>query len=132
MFASSSGPGEGSGAATTATVLASQKTHSDPNSYTPSHSSHDDDAAARLLLQVSSKRDAPHGLGCIVFSDGNEYSGEWRQGLKHGSGEFLFPDGESYAGRYERNRMKGCGVYLYATGDIYEVNGIVLAQRSCY
>jgi hypothetical protein len=67
------------------------------------------------------RREVPHGLGRIVFKDGNEYSGEWRYGLKHGVGEFLFPDGEFYAGTYHKNSMSGYGLYIYTTGDIYEV-----------
>ena len=71
--------------------------------------------------------EVPHGLGRIVFKDGNEYSGEWRHGLKHGVGEFLFPDGEFYAGTYQKNSMSGYGLYIYTTGDIYEV--IILTQN---
>ncbi len=88
----------------------------------------DSEAAAAGAAGGAPEEGVPHGLGRIVFTDGNEYSGEWRGGVKHGVGEFLFPDGETYAGTYDQNSMTGCGVYVYATGDVYEVGEVIAVK----
>ena len=41
----------------------------------------------------------PHGVGTVVYPDGNKYVGEWMNGLFHGQGIYT-TDGYSYVGEY--------------------------------
>ena len=43
----------------------------------------------------------PHGVGTVVYTDGNKYVGEWMNGLFHGQGIYTSAsDGYSYVGEY--------------------------------
>ena len=43
----------------------------------------------------------PHGIGTVVYPDGNKYVGEWMNGLFHGQGIYtIASDGYSYVGEY--------------------------------
>ena len=43
----------------------------------------------------------PHGVGTLVYPDGNKYVGEWMYGLFHGQGIYtIASDGYSYVGEY--------------------------------
>ena len=43
----------------------------------------------------------PHGVGTLVYPDGNKYVGEWMKGLFHGQGIYtVASDGYSYIGEY--------------------------------
>ena len=43
----------------------------------------------------------PHGVGTLVYPDGNKYVGEFMNGLFHGQGIFTISgDGYSYIGEY--------------------------------
>ncbi len=43
----------------------------------------------------------PHGVGTLVYPDGNKYVGEWMNGLFHGQGIFtIASNGYIYIGEY--------------------------------
>ena len=43
----------------------------------------------------------PHGVGTLVYPDGNKYVGEWMNGLFHGQGIYtIASNGYSYVGEY--------------------------------
>ena len=43
----------------------------------------------------------PHGVGTLVYPDGNKYVGEWMNGLFHGQGIYtIASDGYSYVCEY--------------------------------
>ena len=43
----------------------------------------------------------PHGVGTVVYPDGNKYVGEWMNGLFHGQGIYtVASDGYNYVGEY--------------------------------
>ena len=43
----------------------------------------------------------PHGVGTLVYPDGNKYVGEWINGLFHGQGIYtVASDGNSYIGEF--------------------------------
>ena len=43
----------------------------------------------------------PHGVGTVVYPDGNKYAGEWVNELFHGQGRYtIASDGYSYVGEY--------------------------------
>ena len=43
----------------------------------------------------------PHGVGTVVYPDGNKYVGEWMNGLFHGQVIYtIASDGYNYVGEY--------------------------------
>ena len=43
----------------------------------------------------------PHGVGTLIYPDGNKYVGEWMNGLFHGQGIYtIASNGYSYVGEY--------------------------------
>ena len=43
----------------------------------------------------------PHGVGTLLYPDGNKYVGEWMNGLFHGQGIYtIASNGYSYVGEY--------------------------------
>ncbi|OQS05814.1 hypothetical protein THRCLA_02101 [Thraustotheca clavata] len=61
----------------------------------------------------------PHGCGCIYFSNGGYYAGEFDNGQKHGYGVQSYPNGSRYGGSFVNNEREGYGIYLIATGVRY-------------
>ncbi|KYN02469.1 PREDICTED: radial spoke head 1 homolog [Cyphomyrmex costatus] len=61
-----------------------------------------------------------HGEGTYVFKNGARYNGDWRHGQKYGQGTFWYPDGTRYEGEWRRNAKHGFGTYCYMNNDIYE------------
>ena len=59
------------------------------------------------------------GWGKITFPDGEEYEGEWLNGMKHGRGRVIFANGEEYIGQWDRNRREGLGSYTFPDGEKY-------------
>ena len=61
----------------------------------------------------------PHGIGTVVYPDGNKYVGEWMNGLFHGQGIYTTAsDGYSYVGEYRigslwNGSMKGKDGTIY-------------------
>ena len=69
------------------------------------------------------KNDKKHGKGIYTSSNGNKYSGEFRNGLKNGQGTLTYGKGElegdMYEGEFKDDRKQGQGKYTYAKGDTY-------------
>ncbi len=72
----------------------------------------------------------PHGIGTVVYPDGNKYVGEWMNGLFHGQGIYTTAsDGYIYVGEYRigslwNGTMKGKD----GTIDYKVVNGEKIKQ----
>ncbi|DAZ98031.1 TPA: hypothetical protein N0F65_004521, partial [Lagenidium giganteum] len=47
------------------------------------------------------------------------YEGMYVLGERHGIGKMVFPNGDTYHGEWRRNKMNGDGSYMYANGDIF-------------
>lgn len=61
------------------------------------------------------------GEGTWKSDDGSLYSGMLRRGgVRHGKGEFSLPNGDEYRGEFKDGMMHGVGRYTTADGDIYE------------
>ena len=48
----------------------------------------------------------PHGVGTVVYPDGNKYVGEFMNGLFHGQGKYtISSNGYSYVGEYRMSSL---------------------------
>ncbi|XP_035770375.1 MORN repeat-containing protein 4-like [Neolamprologus brichardi] len=54
--------------------------------------------------------------GSFTYSNGEEYHGEWKEGLRHGLGQLTFSDGTCYTGQFENGLFNGCGVLVFPDG----------------
>ena len=61
---------------------------------------------------------------CMIYSDGNQYEGEWRISKRWGSGKMTYTNKDIYEGQWKSDRREGYGIYEYADGakkgDIYK------------
>jgi len=87
-----------------------------------------DDPRGRLeyvgqLVRRLGDRDADDyvedGLGCMTWTDGAEYAGEFRDGILDGFGHETYADGTTYKGQFENDNRHGLGVYSMQSGDRY-------------
>ena len=46
----------------------------------------------------------PHGVGTVVYPDGNKYVGDFMNGLFHGQGTLIFPDGIKFVGDFREDK----------------------------
>lgn len=60
------------------------------------------------------------GQGCMSWTNGDKYDGEFLAGLFHGKGKFVSGDSGTYKGDYVRGYMEGRGVLTYPDGSRYE------------
>ncbi|XP_036953579.1 MORN repeat-containing protein 4-like isoform X7 [Acanthopagrus latus] len=58
--------------------------------------------------------------GSFSYSNGEEYHGEWKEGLRHGLGQLTFSDGTCYTGQFENGLFNGCGMLVFPDGSRYE------------
>ena len=66
------------------------------------------------------------GYGVYTHS-GDTYVGEWWNGCPHGKGKYTFQNNECYEGDYVNGQRHGKGVYTYKDGTVYDgdyVNGV--------
>ena len=47
------------------------------------------------------------GKGIFTWNDGNEYKGEWKNGLKDGKGVFKYSNGSIYEGKFKQDKKAG-------------------------
>jgi hypothetical protein len=60
-----------------------------------------------------------HGQGAFTSIAGHKYVGEYRDGRMHGQGTFTSIDGDKYVGEYRDGRAHGQGTRTFANGDKY-------------
>ncbi|CDW87191.1 morn repeat-containing protein [Stylonychia lemnae] len=59
-----------------------------------------------------------HGGGKLVYIDGSNYQGAWRNGKREGYGEFTNKDGTVYKGQWSNDMKNGDGKLIQADGAI--------------
>lgn len=59
------------------------------------------------------------GYGVFTWIGGDKYEGEWNSSLKHGKGNDQFSNGDSYTGEYKNGKPDGFGVYTWKNGSHY-------------
>ena len=71
-----------------------------------------------------SKGNCINGYGTFTFEsgefDGDEYVGEFKEGLFNGQGTFTFVNGDEYVGEFKDDKMHGQGTYTKADGTVYK------------
>ena len=45
------------------------------------------------------------GYGIIDFSDGINYEGQWKNGIRHGEGTLTSADGSKWVGEYKNDKI---------------------------
>lgn len=66
-------------------------------------------------------RGGKHGAGKITYISGNEYQGQFHNGLKHGKGQFIYASNQSvYKGQWKDDLKHGQGIQTWTTGAKYE------------
>lgn len=62
-----------------------------------------------------------HGTGTFKSeSNGIDYDGEWKNGLKHGYGRLTYKSGSYYEGYFENGFKHGKGTMKFTSGNYYE------------
>jgi hypothetical protein len=56
----------------------------------------------------------------MIFSDGNIYEGEFKDGNRNGKGKMIFSNGDIYEGEFKDGIENGKGKKIFSNGDIYE------------
>ena len=61
------------------------------------------------------------GYGTYIFSNGDEYVGEWKDDTQHGQGTYTWGvdsefAGDQYVGEYKDDKQHGQGTYTWADG----------------
>lgn len=59
-----------------------------------------------------------HGYGKAVYSNGEIYEGQWRQGQYEGEGTLILQDGSVYKGHFHHTDLQG--TVHFSNGDIFE------------
>jgi hypothetical protein len=60
------------------------------------------------------------GRGSLVWTDGDAYVGEFKDGQFNGRGRFVGQNGSFYDGDFEDHLSNGFGIRRYSNGDWYE------------
>ena len=51
-----------------------------------------------------------HGQGVFIYSNGDKYDGEWQNGMRSGRGVFIFKNSDKYVGEWKNDKRNGQGV----------------------
>lgn len=57
-----------------------------------------------------------HGNGSILWPNGCEYTGEWKNGNVEGKGVLKLLNGEIYDGEFKNNMSHGYGIFTDSKG----------------
>ena len=59
------------------------------------------------------------GKGTMQWSNGDKYTGEWKNGITHGQGTMQWSNGDRYTGEWKNGKPNGQGTMQWASGDEY-------------
>jgi len=62
------------------------------------------------------------GVGTLTKNSGEIYKGDWQENKRNGKGEQSFKNGDVYKGQWIFNKRNGLGTYFYTNGNVYEGN----------
>jgi hypothetical protein len=69
------------------------------------------------LMAACVKGNCSNGIGTCRYSNGDVYTGPFKDGRPHGKGFCRFTSGEEYSGNFEKGRINGEGKYTFINGD---------------
>ena len=61
-----------------------------------------------------------HGIGTYTFSNGDVYTGEYRNGHRTGHGTYKYANGNTYEGDVLDGVINGNGIFTWPNGDRYD------------
>ena len=64
------------------------------------------------------------GFGKNIYDNGQEYIGEFKNGIRHGYGNTIFRRGGVYIGEYSNGKRHGLGVFEWENGNRFVGNNI--------
>jgi len=53
-----------------------------------------------------------------TFPNGDQYEGDWKNGVMDGIGTYRYKNKDVYIGEYKNNSRQGNGIYKYANGNM--------------
>ena len=65
------------------------------------------------------KGDCNYGEGTYIWSNGDQYTGEFYDGFKSGRGIYYYANGSVYEGEFSLNQPSGKGIYIGSDGVKY-------------
>jgi hypothetical protein len=71
------------------------------------------------------KNGIPHGRGVMIYPPNDpralkKYEGDFNNGMRHGNGSMTFANGSVYTGQFEMDHINGAGKMLYPNGRVYD------------
>ena len=72
-----------------------------------------------LKVSVCLEGDCENGKGTYTWTDGDEYIGEWKDGVPHGQGTHTWPSGNKYIGQWKDGKKHGQGTFTWTSGNKY-------------
>jgi hypothetical protein len=71
------------------------------------------------LLSNQKRKAATRQKEIEIYSNGDTYVGEWKDGKRHGQGTYTWACGNKYVGRWVYNKQHGQGIYTWFDGEKY-------------
>jgi len=63
--------------------------------------------------------DCKNGFGTAVYTDGDKYVGEWKDGKRYGQGTKTLANGNKYVGEFKDSKATGRGTFTWGSGNEY-------------
>jgi len=63
--------------------------------------------------------DCVNGKGIYLYSNGEKYEGQFKNGKRHGRGRLNFPDSSKYIGQFKNGKRHGQGILNFPDGGYY-------------
>lgn len=60
-----------------------------------------------------------HGIGKMIYQNGNIYEGEWANDRRNGKGKQIYIDGSTYEGEWSNDSIQGKGTWIENNGKKY-------------
>lgn len=79
-----------------------------------------DENGIRYTYKGGIKNEKPDGEGKAKYKNGNQYEGEWSDGVRDGHGTFTWANGVVYEGYFKNNALNGKGTCKFKNGDVYD------------